>query len=436
MKRVTFLFKPTEMTKKIFILLGVVFLLLLAYVIVKKDSFTNRNTTNVVVESAKQRNIVQSVTANGKIYPFKEVKLSLELPGEVTNIYVNEGDSVKVGTLLLEIKADNYVSSVSQSNAAFKQAQANLSTAKARLSQAEAQLLIVEKDYNRKKDLFNKKIISALEMEGVETQFLAAQNEKEAAIQNVKANQFQVESALAGLDQTQDNLSRTKLYAPMSGIISKLNVEKGEKVVGTASMAGTELITISEFSELELKVEVGENEVLQIQKGDTALIEVDAYLGDEIKGVVSQVAYSSNAILEQQVSKFEVKIKLLPSSYQHLITKENKLPFRPGMSATAEIITNIKKDILSVPIQSVTLRDLNEKDEDDTKVQVVFVENAGVIYLKEVKTGIQDDTYIEIISGIEKGEKVVTAPFKAISKELKAEEKVTIVTEEELYEEN
>lgn len=423
------------MTKKLIFILGAIFLLLLAVVIVKKDSFSNRNATNVVVESTSKRSIVQSVTANGKIYPFKEVKLSLELPGEVTNIYVQEGDSVKVGTLLLEIKADNYVSSVSQSNAAYKQAQANLSTAKARLSQAEAQLLIVEKDYNRKKDLFSKKIISALEMEGVETQYLSAKNEKEAAIQNVKANGFQVQSALSGLDQTQDNLSRTKLYAPMSGIVSKLNVEQGEKVVGTATMAGTELVTISEFSELELKVEVGENEVLQIKKGDTALIEVDAYLGDEIKGVVSQVAYSSNAILEQQVSKFEVKIKLLPSSYQHLITEDIKLPFRPGMSATAEIITNIKREILSVPIQSVTLRDLNEDDNDDEKTQIVFTESNGVIAIKEVKTGIQDDTYIEILSGIEEGEKVVSAPFKAISKELKADDQVNIVSEEELYEE-
>ena len=423
------------MTKKIFIILGLVFLVLLTIVIIKRDSFSNRNASKVVIEAANERSIIQSVTANGKIYPFKEVKLSLELPGEVTNIYVQEGDSVKTGTLLLEIKADNYVSSVSQSNAAYKQAQANLATAKARLSQAEAQLLIVSKDYNRKKDLFTKKVISALEMEGAETQYLASINEKEAAIQNVKANNFQVQSAMAGLDQTQDNLSRTKLYAPMSGIVSKLNVEQGEKVVGTATMAGTELITISEFSELELKVEVGENEVLQINKGDTALIEVDAYLGEEIKGIVSQVAYSSNALIDQQVSKFEVKMKLLQSSYQHLITEDNKLPFRPGMSATAEIITNIKKDILSVPIQSVTLRDLNEEDNNDEKVQVVFLENEGVISMKEVKTGIQDDTYIEILSGITKGEKVVTAPFKAISKELKVDEKVTVVSEDELYEE-
>jgi len=421
------------MTKKIFLILGVIFIVLLTIVILKKDSFSNRNATEVVVEKTQKRNIIQSVTANGKIYPFKEVKLSLELPGEITDIYVNEGDSVSIGTLLLEIKADNYLSSVSQANAAYNQAQANLSAAKARLQQAEAQFLIVEKDYNRKKDLYAKKIIAALEMEAAETQYLAAKNEKAAAKENVKANTFQVESALAGLDQTQDNLSKTKLYAPINGIVSKLNVEQGEKVVGTATMAGTELITISEFSELELRVEVGENEVLQINKGDTALIEVDAYIGEKIKGIVSQVAYSSNALVDQQVSKFEVEITLLQNSYKHLISPSNQFPFRPGMSASAEIITTIKKDILSVPIQSVTLRDLNEDDDKEVKTQVVFVENNNKIEVKEVKTGIQDDSYIEIVEGLDEGEKVVSAPFKAISKELKDDDNIKIVSEDQLY---
>ena len=274
-----------------------------------------------------------------------------------------------------------------------------------------------------------------MEFEVAESQYFSALGETEAAAQNVLAGKYQVQSASAGLQQTRDNLGRTKLYAPMSGIVSKLNVEQGEKVVGTAQMAGTELITISEFSEMELKIEVGENEVLQINKGDTALIEVDAYLGEEIKGIVSQVAYSSNALLDQQVTKFEVKIKLLASSYQQLITSESKLPFRPGMSATAEIITDRKDQVLCVPIQSVTLRDLDEEDEFEEKSQVLFVYDGEGIILKEVKTGIQDDSYIQILSGVGIGEKVVTAPFKAISKELNEESVVTVVTEEELYEE-
>ncbi len=423
------------MSKKLLIILSVCFLLLLAGVLVFKDKLNGRNATIVVMEEANLRSLTESVTANGKIYPFKEVKLSLELPGEVTDIFVNEGDSVLKGDLLLEIEADNYVSSVSQSNAAYNQAQANLSSAKARKSQADVQFQIIETDYNRKTQLYQKQIISAIEFEASESQYFNALGEKEAAFQAVESSRYQVQSASAGLQQTRDNLSRTKLYAPMSGIVSKLNIEQGEKVVGTAQMAGTELITISDFEEMELKIEVGENEVLQINKGDTALIEVDAYLGEEILGIVSQVAYSSNALLDQQVTKFEVKIKLVKTSYAKLTSDESILPFRPGMSATAEIITNKKEDILCTPIQSVTLRDPNEEDDFDEKIQVVFVFQEGKVIQREVKTGIQDDTYIEILSGVTPGEKVVSAPFKAISKELENDLEVKEVSEEELYEE-
>lgn len=423
------------MSKKLLIILGICFLLLLGGVVIFKDKLNDRNTTKVVLEEAQLRSLTESVTANGKIYPFKEVKLSLELPGEVTDIYVNEGDSVVKGELLLEIEADNYISSVSQSSAAYNQAQANLSSAKARMSQADAQFKIIETDYNRKQQLFQKEIISAIEFETAKSQYFNALGEKEAAYQAVESGKFQVQSASAGLQQTKDQLTRTKLYAPMSGIVSKLNVEQGEKVVGTAQMAGTELVTISDFGEMELKIEVGENEVLQITKGDTALIEVDAYLGEEIIGIVSQVAYSSNALLDQQVTKFEVKIKLLKDSYAKLITPERELPFRPGMSATAEIITNKKDNTLCTPIQSVTLRDPNLEDDFDEKIQVVFVYQEGKVLQKEVNTGIQDDTYIEIISGVGEGEKVVSAPFKAISKELEDEMEVKEVTEDELYDE-
>ena len=423
------------MSKKLLIIISVVFILLVSIAIAFKKKFSDRNASIVVVEQAQFRSLTESVSANGKIYPFKEVKLSLELPGEVSNIYIQEGDSVVNGDLLLEIEADNYIASVSQSNAAFNQALANLSTSKARLSQAEAQFKIIETDYNRKKQLFENEIISAVEYEASQSQYFSALGEKEAAFQAVEAGNYQVQSAQAGLQQTQENLSRTRLYAPMDGIISKLNVEKGEKVVGTAQMAGTELVTVADFKEMELKIEVGENEVLQISKGDTALIEVDAYLGEEILGLVNQVAYSSNALIDQQVTKFEVKITLIKSSYEKLITEERLLPFRPGMSATAEVITQRKDHILCVPIQCVTLRDLNEEDDFEEKTPVVFVHKDGQVFLKEVTTGIQDDTFIEILDGIEEGEEVVSAPFKAISKELENEKLVKVVSEDELYEE-
>lgn len=423
------------MSKKLLVIISVVFILLVSIAIAFKKKFSDRNASIVVVEQAQFRSLTESVSANGKIYPFKEVKLSLELPGEVSNIYIQEGDSVVNGDLLLEIEADNYIASVSQSNAAYNQALANLSTSKARLSQAEAQFKIIETDYNRKKQLFENEIISAVEYEASQSQYFSALGEKEAAFQAVEAGKYQVQSAQAGLQQTQENLSRTRLYAPMDGIISKLNVEKGEKVVGTAQMAGTELVTVADFKEMELKIEVGENEVLQISKGDTALIEVDAYLGEEILGLVNQVAYSSNALIDQQVTKFEVKITLIKSSYEKLITEERLLPFRPGMSATAEVITQRKDHILCVPIQCVTLRDLNEEDDFEEKTPVVFVHKDGQVFLKEVTTGIQDDTYIEILDGVEEGEEVVSAPFKAISKELENEKLVKVVSEDELYEE-
>ncbi|MCB0510570.1 MAG: efflux RND transporter periplasmic adaptor subunit [Bacteroidetes bacterium] len=424
------------MSKKILISLALVLFILLALVIWKKDALSDRNALEVFAQEASYRSIVESVNCNGKIYPFKEVQLSLELPGEVTHIYVNEGDSVSKGQLLLEINADSYESSVSQSEANYKQTLANLANAKARKIQSDTQLAIIEKDYNRKKALLNQQVISQSEFEATESQYFSAIGESEAASQTVEANKFQAESALAGLQQTKENLSKTKLYAPMNGIVSKLNVDLGEKVVGTAQMAGTELITISDFSALELKVEVGENEVLRINKGDTAIIEVDAYLGDKIKGIVSQVAYSSNVSLDQQVTKFEVVIQLVSSSYAHLLNDHVKLPFRPGMSASAEIITNKKDHVLCVPIQSVSLRDKDEEGAFDEKLQIVFkVENNQAIQT-EVKTGIQDDSYIEIVEGVQENELIISAPFKAISKLLQNEDLVKLVSEEDLYDEN
>ncbi|MCB9257204.1 MAG: efflux RND transporter periplasmic adaptor subunit [Chitinophagales bacterium] len=424
------------MSKKILISLALVLFILLALVIWKKDALSDRNALEVFAQEASYRSIVESVNCNGKIYPFKEVQLSLELPGEVTHIYVSEGDSVSKGQLLLEINADSYESSVSQSEANYKQTLANLANAKARKIQSDTQLAIIEKDYNRKKALLNQQVISQSEFEATESQYFSAIGESEAASQTVEANKFQAESALAGLQQTKENLSKTKLYAPMNGIVSKLNVDLGEKVVGTAQMAGTELITISDFSALELKVEVGENEVLRINKGDTAIIEVDAYLGDKIKGIVSQVAYSSNVSLDQQVTKFEVVIQLVSSSYAHLLNDHVKLPFRPGMSASAEIITNKKDHVLCVPIQSVSLRDKDEEGAFDEKLQIVFKVEDNQAIQTEVKTGIQDDSYIEIVEGVQENELIISAPFKAISKLLQNEDLVKLVSEEDLYDEN
>ena len=425
------------MSNKILLGLGVLVVALLLTVFVMKDKFSSRNATSVAVEKVEKRSITETVSTNGKIYPVKEVKLSVEVPGEVTKINVAEGDSVNKGDLLLEINPSTFISSVSRSNAAYKQAQANQASASARLSQANSQFDVISKDYNRKVDLLEKGVISSFEFEQTEASYLSSTGEKEAAAQNVQAAKYQVESALATLGEANENLSRTKLFAPINGIVSKLNVELGEKVVGTGQMAGTELITVADLGQMELQVDVGENDVLRISIGDTAEIEVDAYLDETFTGIVTHIAYSSNYGIDQQITKFQVKIKILPESYAALVQPEkgHAYPFRPGMSAVADILTESINDVITVPIQSVTLRkdEAAESKGKEEKLQVVFVVEDGKAVMKEVKTGVQDDQYIEVTGGLDEGEEVVTGPFRAISKDLSNDDEVVVVSEEELF---
>ncbi|MGB0885137.1 MAG: efflux RND transporter periplasmic adaptor subunit, partial [Chitinophagales bacterium] len=386
---------------KLLKILAVVLILLLAvFFIAKKIGLIqNRNAIEVAVDKVSKRTIIEKVGTNGKIYPSKEVKLSVEVPGEVTKILIEEGDSVQKGDLLLVLNPSTYSTSVSRANAAYNQSLSNLSTAKARNSSAKAQYIIIEKDYNRKMQLLNNKIISSSEFDLVESQYYTALGEKEAASQSVQAAEFAIESAKASLKEANEVLGKTKVYAPMSGIVSKLNVELGEKVVGTAQMIGTELITIADLNNMELLVDVGENDVLRISVGDSAEIEVDAYLDDKFTGVVSHIAYSSNQGFDQQITKFQVKIKLLASSYKHLVkpAEGHKFPFRPGLSATADIFTNRKENILTVPIQSVTKRE-DENGKNERQVVYLVKDN----YTKEVKveTGLQDSEFIEITSNL------------------------------------
>lgn len=422
------------MSSKLLKILAVVFVVLLLILFVaKKNGWINKQSeTNVAVEKVSYRSIVEKVGANGKIYPVKEVKLSVEISGEVTAINVSEGDSVRKGDLLLVLNPNTYSSSVSRANAAYKQALSSKSTAQARNSSAKAQFIIIEKDYNRKKSLKNNGIISEAEFDAVESQYYTALAEKEAASLSVQAAAFSIESAQASLNESREILSRTKLYAPMNGIVSKLNVELGEKVVGTAQMIGTELITIADLDNMELQVDVGENDVLRISVGDTAEIEVDAYLDDKFEGVVSDIAYSSNQSFDQQITKFQVKIKILPSSYQHLVkpSEGHAYPFRPGLSATADILTNRKDNILTVPIQSVTKR---EDENGKNKRQVIYIVKEGKTQEIRVETGLQDDEYIELKTNVAENEAVISAPFKAISKELKDSMLVNVILEEDLF---
>ncbi len=419
--------------KNLKILAGITALLIIAVIVAKKTGFIeNRDKIKVAVEKIARRSIIEKVGTNGKIYPVKKVKLSVEVPGEVTQILIQEGDSVKKGDLLLVLNPSTFSTTVSRANAAYNSALSGLSTAKARYSTAQAQFIIVQKDFDRKQKLHQNNIISDAEFDMVESQYYASLGENEAASQNVEAAKYNIQSAKASLKESKEMLTKTKLYAPMNGIVSKLNVELGEKVVGTAQMLGTELITIADLDHMELQVDVGENDVLRISIGDTAEVEVDAYLDDKFLGIVSHIAYSSNQGFDNQVTKFQVKIKLLASSYKHLVKPKqgHSYPFRPGLSATADILTNKKSNIITVPIQSVTKR---EDDNGKNERQVLYVVKNNRTKEIIVKTGIQDDEYIEITSKIDLDNEVVFAPFKAISKELKDSLLVEIVAEKNLF---
>ena len=422
------------MNNKLLKILGALLIvLIIAVVIAKKTGFIeNRDKLKVATEKILERDIIEKVGTNGKIYPVKEVKLSVEVPGEVTAIHVKEGDSVQKGDLLLVLNPSTYSTSVSRANAAYKSALSGLSTAKARNSTAKAQFIIIEKDFKRKQTLHTNGIISDSEFDLIESQYYTVLGEKESASQSVQAAQFNIESAQASLKEANTVLTKTKLYAPMTGIVSKLNVELGEKVVGTAQMIGTELITIADLNRMELQVDVGENDVLRISIGDTAEIEVDAYLDEKFIGIVSHIAYSSNQGFDQQVTKFQVKIDIIASSYKHLVKPKegHAYPFRPGLSATGEILTNTKKDVVTVPIQSVTKR---EDEDGKNKRQVIYIVEENRTKEIVVKTGLQDDEFIEITSNLKIGNNVISAPFKAISKELKDSLLVEIVKEEDLF---
>jgi len=412
----------------------------------------------VAVEKAAKRNIVETVTASGKINPHTEVKLSSEVSGEIIELNAHEGDSVKKGQLLCVINPNIYDAIVTQSAASVDQMKANLASSRANLIQSKASLDQAKRNYDRNKQLHDEKVVSDADFEASKLSYDQADANYQAAQESVNAGEFTVKSSEAQLSQARDNLNKTKIFAPMSGIVSLVNVKLGERVVGTAQMAGTELIRIADLNYMQAEVDVNENDVLRITLGDTADIEVDAYVKKKFKGVVTEVSYSSTTaaatvVSSTQATNFTVKVKVLRDSYADLINpKIGKLyPFRPGMSTTVDIKTESRNDVLSVPIQSVTTRqekDLKQKDEDYAKTakaqkttapekkdasEIVFVVEGGKVKAKEVTTGIQDANYIEIKSGLSENETIIKAPFKLISKTLKDGDLVTVVDEKDLF---
>lgn len=404
----------------------------------------------VEIATAKRISITEKVSASGMVQPVVEVKLSPEVSGELIELNVEEGDSVKENEVLAKVRPDNFIASKEQALASLNQQRANLASSEASLARAQATFQRAELEFKRQEQLHKEKVISDAEWEQAQQNFAVAKNDLKSAEKSVEAARYIVRSSEASLDQAQENLRRTTVTAPMAGIVSKLNVEQGETVLGTQQFQGTEIMRIADLNKMEVRVDVNENDIIRVSLGDTAVIDVDAYshLEKEFKGVVTAIANTANdKASADAVTEFEVRIQILNSSYDDLVKAGNRYPFRPGMTASVDIITNRKDNVLAVPLSAVTTRDINKKasfgkkpqgeegednaeesvaeNADDAKAkaqedirEVVFVKVEGKAERRLVKTGISDYEYIEVLEGVKEGEEVVSGPFLAVSKRL------------------
>jgi HlyD family secretion protein len=422
--------------KTIFILLGIIVAVVAGIMIFGKGG--NDDTKIVEVAKANKMTIVETVSATGKIQPEVEVKISSEVSGEVIELPVKEGQQVKKGDLLVRINPDIYVSGVNRTAA-------SVSNTRAGLTQAEAQVKEAKANYDRNKTLFDKGVISKSEWDKIVSTY-------EVAVANKQSAYYNVQSASATLTEARDNLGRTTIYAPADGTISLLSIELGERVLGTQQMAGTEILRIANLNNMEVEVDVNENDIVKVSIGDNADIEVDAYLKRKFKGTVTSISNSaSTALTADQVTNFKVKVRIEKDSYQDLLKDkpENYSPFRPGMTATVDIITKTNKDVIAVPISAVVIKDdttsvkkdivaeLDKEEKEkkgtapksDQKFECVFVKVGDKAKLRVIKTGIQDDTNIEIISGLKSGEEIIVGPYTTVSKDLMSNDKVRLENE-------
>ena len=403
---------------------AVILLIILALVGKKAGWFGKELTVKVATEKVAVNPIIEAVTANGKIQPETEVKISPDVSGEIVELNVKEGDFVQKGTLLFKIKPEIYVS-------ARERAAATLNSTKARLAQVEAQLIQAELAYNRSKKLFEENTISKADFEQAESQYKMAMAEKQSA-------EYSVKSSEASLKEANENLVKTTVYSPMTGTISSLLVELGERVVGANMMTGTEVLRVADLNRMEVMVEVNENDIIRVKLGDTAIVEVDAYLDRDFKGVVTEIANSANTLgsTSDQVTNFKVRILILKESYEDLISEKNPSPFRPGMSASVDIYTSSKSNVLTVPIQAVTTRTDTLSTDPAAKDKIrtlVFLSDGTHALARDVKTGIQDNVNIEILEGLKEGDEVIVQPFSAISKKLSDSTLIEVVEKEALF---
>ncbi len=413
--------------------------------------------TEVTTEKVALRTITESVNASGKIYPEIEVKVSPDISGEIVNLFVEEGDSVKKGQLLAKIYADIYSSQRDQVTASVNQVKAQYENVKANLSGLKTVYENAKATNERYKKLFADKIVSRSEYEQTEQAYRSAESNYNGAKESIKSGEAQIQGVRAQLARAEKDLARTSILAPMDGIVSSMGVKKGEREVGTAQMAGTEMMRVADMKSIEVRVDVGENDITKVKIGDTALVEVDAYNNRKFKGIVYKIANpvstaTSALASTTEVANYKVHIRLLTESYQDLIKENAKFPFRPGMTASADIQTKSKINVISVPLNAVTTRD-KEGQGKETKVssnatnneepakadeelsEVVFVlQKDNKVKMVKVKTDIQDLNYIEV-NGVKVGDVVITGPYSTVSKSLKDGQLVKPVTKEKLFEE-
>ncbi len=446
------------------ILLGVVLIALAFFLVGKKMGWIMAvKPIEVEFVIVTKSNLVETVSASGKIQPEVEVKITPDVPGEIIALYVKEGDSVQKGKLLLKIQPENYTSVVDRFRAGVDQSKASSEQSKSSIARAESQLLRSQMDYNRQKKLLEEKVISQSDFETSEANMKIARQDLEATKASFRASEFGIKSAEAALKDAVENLRKTNIYAPMTGIVSKLAIELGERVVGTSQMAGTELMRIANLNNMEVRVNVNENDIIRVAKNDTVLVDVDSYSasGKKFKGIVTQIANTANGAggalgaassnSTESVTEFEVRIKILPSSYKDLIGIKtgSRYPFKPGMTATVEIVTDTKENIIAVPISAVTTRikgsekvtnkkedtpseesigfvKMNDVGKKEKPKEIVFVNEKGIAKKREVKTGITDTVAgtIEIVSGLKPGEEIISGPFLEVSKKLKDGDKI------------
>jgi HlyD family secretion protein len=432
--------------KKIWIIISTCILGLIAMlVLAKSGKIGGKKATKVAVEEVKLNSIIESVSSSGKIYPLVEVKVSPDISGEVLELYVQEGDEVKKGQLLARIDASLYTNNITRANAVVNQSKAQVDNAKAQVAQLNTQLAQARNNFERNQKLYADKVISTSEFEVAQSAYQNAIASIATAKTNINSSQYNVESSVAGLSEANQNIRRANIYAPMNGIVTKLNVKQGERVVGTAQMAGTEMMRISDMSIMKVDVEIGENDITKINIGDTANIEIDAYTKRKFKGLVIKTAQSNSgnalAAASDQLSNYTVSIEMDRNSYLDLLENKTKFPFRPGMSASVEILTKHINNILCVPINAVTTRDLDSNEteknnsETDIKEYVFVVNKNNEAELVQIKTGVQDNLYFEVVSGLKGGEKVIFAPYSEVANKLKKKQKVEIVNKKDLFEE-